>query len=115
MIDLSQKRRERCPAELLDEVKCSEFSSERSIVTEKFGLQFLLGTKMFQNVRSLVGSLCRTTGDAISVFLYSAFIMDPRRYSVHGPQHFLSLAISRVWRATSLAPVQFRVRNLTWS
>ena len=49
-INLLEKRRERTSAELSGEELSSRLLSERTTVTEKFGLQVLLPTRVFSNV-----------------------------------------------------------------
>ena len=54
MVDLLEKRRERSSAELLEGELNSRLSSERSNVTEKFGLQVLLSTVLFHMLLSQI-------------------------------------------------------------
>ena len=53
-VDLLEKRRERSSAELLDGELRFRFSSERSNVTEEFGLQVLLSTVLFHMLLSQI-------------------------------------------------------------
>ena len=79
MVDLLEKRRERSSAELLEGELNSRLSSERSNVTEKFGLQVLLSTVLFhmllsqiavwrikQQMTSLLKE-CNSTSDQLSL------------------------------------------------